>query len=217
MFKFLATLGLATLLLVACAPVKPQNSQSRDAIRTEQQQQAYEINQPIPQFQFSQERDTLIQLYRLQNEARATYTVVTGVNGGAPIWACASRGYALPADTQLTNPVQLTGTWVASGSNHGESRSDGQGNYYRWVDGEIEMPEPNGVYSSKNTDGTWVMCVRPDGSVNPVYTELKANVFPFEVKWDPNQQTLVDVGQRSSSAIEIRTSAPAPTASPAPR
>ena len=60
------------------------------------------------------------------------------------------------------------------------------------------------------------MCVRPDGSVNPVYTELKANVFPFEVKWDPEQQVLVDVGQRSSSTVEIRTSAPVVAPSPVP-
>ena len=139
MRKFLIPLALVALALVACGPVK-QTSQSRDAQRTEAQQQTYEVNQPIPQFQFSQERDTLIQLYRLQNEARATYTVVTGINGGKPIWACASRGYALPADTQLTNPQQLAGAWVVSGSSGNDTRTDSSGNYWRWVDGVIELP-----------------------------------------------------------------------------
>lgn len=200
---------------IACAPVAQNNSQSRDVRAVEQQQNIYQTNQPIPAFTFSQDRDTLIQIYRLRNEARATYTVVTGMNGGEPIWACASRGYAIAADTQLTNPTQLSGAWVSSSSSAGsDSYSDGKGNYYRWVSGNIDLPEPNGLYSSKNTDGTWILCLRPDGSINPIYSELKVQTFPFEVKWDPEKRMLVDVGQKSSSTIDIKAQ---PAASPAPR
>ncbi len=206
-------LAVGVIVAVACAPIG-RTSQSRDVKAVEQQQQIYQTNQPIPAFTFSQDRDTLIQIYRLRNEARTTYTVFHSLNSGEPAFACPSRGYAIPADTQLTNGTQLSGAWIASGASSDDTRSDGQGNYYRWVDGNIDLPEPNGLYSSKNTDGTWVLCLRSDGTVNPIYSELKVQTFPFEVKWDPERRMLVDTGQKSSSIIEVK---PTVTASPAAR
>lgn len=196
--------ALASILAACTVPVN-NNSQARDAQRTEQQQSIYEVNQPIPAFTYSQDRDTLIQIYRLRNEARLTYTTFHSMNDPQPVFGCPSRGYPIPADTQLTNPQQLAGAWVPSGSSTGDTRSDGKGGWVRWVDGVIELPEPNGIYSSGNTDGTWVLCIRPDGSVHPIYSEMKLQTFPFEVHWDAQQKMLVDGGAQSSSTISIGT------------
>jgi hypothetical protein len=93
----------------------------------------------------------------MRNDALSTYTVVVSSFGNL-LWECPSIGYPIPADTQLTNPLQ----------------------YYNGT--TLEQAEPNGLFSSKNTVGTWIMCVLEDGTVYPIYTEMNANTFPFPVK-----------------------------------
>jgi hypothetical protein len=160
MKRGLFVLVLVALLLVACRPVSSEYSVS---MAVEDQQKVYTTNQPIPMFEWSLERDVFIQLYSLRNEAVSTYTVVSS-QMGVTLFECPSIGYPLAADYQLTNPVAP----------------------YRYSDGNIsatgavvEQPEPNGLFSSKNTAGTWVMCVQSDGKVYPVYTELNASAFPM--------------------------------------
>lgn len=197
MKRLFVSLMIGALLLSGCVKVA-DSSQARDARNTEEQQSIYQQRQPVPRFEWSQTRDTLIQLYKLQNEARSTFSTFHSNGTGAVIFACPSRGYAIPADTQLTNPVQLA-------SQYTQTVKDGT---WHLVEGVIEQPEPNGVYSSKNTDGTWVLCVRDRGEVTPVYTELKVQTFPFEVSWDQAQQMLVDTKKPSSASIQVRTAAP---------
>lgn len=196
--------ALVALGLTACYVDRRPESQAQDQQRTEDQQAVYARNQPVPRFQFSQTRDTLIQLYQMENEARTTYTTFHSNGTGEVIFACPSRGYAVPADTQLTNPLQVIGCTTTNCPLT-----------------TIEQPEPNGVYSSKNTDGTYVLCVRADGKVTPVYTELKVTTFPYEVEYDPTTHQVRDVGKTSSSSINLRAQADAgtvttPSASPAP-
>lgn len=158
MRKGLFVLVLVALLLVACGPV---NSETSTAFKVEEQQSVYTTNQPIPAFEWSLERDVFIQLYSLRNEAVSTYTIVSS-QMGITVFECPSIGFPLAADYQLTNPLvpHYTSTGYIT----------------------IEQPEPNGLFSSKNTAGTWVMCVQSDGKVYPVYTELNASAFPMIVK-----------------------------------
>jgi len=109
--------------------------------------------QPPPLFDYSLERDLVIQLYQIRNTAANTYTVWW--DHGRIVGDCPSIGYGIPYDTQLTNPLMV----ASNGS-------------------VVEQPEPNGLYSSKNTSATWVMCVGEDGQVYPVYVEPKVVVYP---------------------------------------
>lgn len=192
-------LAVLTLLLIGgCAPA---NSQSKDRNTVEGQQEIYASRQPVPRFEYSQDRDTLIQIYRLRNEVRPTFTTFHSNGTGDVVFSCPSRGYAIPADTQLTNGLQ---PWC-----YGQSCGGAV----------IEQPEPNGLYSSKNTDGTWVLCVRDNGEVTPVYTELKVTTFPFLVNADGH--TVSDSKSASSTTVTLRNAqgtAPgnAPVASPEP-
>ena len=208
MKKLLVITVFMLSLNTACVSV-PNTSQTRDVRNTEEQLAIYQTNQPVPRFAFSQQRDTLIQIYVLQNEARATFTTFHSNGTGDVIFACPSRGYAIPADTQLTNPVQIAfgGTAVFNGS------TSRVGDY-----GVIDQPEPNGLYSSKNTDGTWVICVRENGEAVPVYSELKVQTFPFEVSWDEARRMLFDMKKQSSSSLTIRSGRleSTPVSSPVP-
>jgi hypothetical protein len=178
-FAILVVLVVVTLLS-ACFG-QTGSSAERDTV--ENQQNVYAQVQPIPWFDFSLERDILIQLYKLRNEAVATYTVVTSSFGNL-LWQCPSIGYPLPADTQLTAPERLANDEYRESS-------------------VIPQPEPNGLYSSTNTVGTWVTCVSPDGKAYPVYTEMNAHAFPFVVVQNDKGEFVIAEGQTPSASLNI--------------
>lgn len=114
-------------------------------------------NQPAPQFDWSLERHLMIELYIARNNAIATYTYVRNPFTGRIMSWCPSIGFPIPADTQLTNPLKLAGNSLESSV--------------------IEQPEPNGLFTSKNTRGTFVMCVNKKGKVIPRYHEADVEAY----------------------------------------
>jgi len=135
----------------------PRREESR--IVKEQQKQLL-IAQPVPKYDWSLERHLVIQLYNIRNKKVATHSVWRS-DYGIIEGDCPSMGFGIPYDTSLTNPLQ----YVVNG-------------------GVVEQPEPNGLFSSKNTTATWVMCVDESGQINPVYVESKVTVYPYPVKVD---------------------------------
>lgn len=151
-----------------------------------EQQQVYAQSQPVPFFKWSQDRDNLSQIYKMKNEARVTHTVVRSAGTGEILWDCPSIGMPLPADTQLTNPLQVY-------------RRSGAAS-----DAVIEQAEPNGLFSSKNTDGTYVICVLPDGILSPQYTEAKVDTFtrPVKVETVDGKKEVVFINGTPSMVME---------------
>lgn len=153
-------LPLALFLVLSAESCLDSGAASEEQRVADNQQELYLRTQPIPQFDYSLQRDVYTQIYRATNEGRNTFTVVESVTGITK-FACPSIGYALPADVSLTNPLQ--GIYITSSGGAGV----------------VELPEPNGLYSSKNTDGTWILCVGDGGEITPIYTEHKVTTFPF--------------------------------------
>jgi len=123
------------------------------------QQEHYAKVQPLPFFDYSIPRDVVIQIYKVVTaEARSTYTIIESITGETKFHG-PSIGYGIPTDTQLTNPIK-----------------------YEREGATIEQAEPTGLFSSKNTDGTWVLFVDSNGDIAPIYTEHKVTTFPFAVK-----------------------------------
>lgn len=138
----------------------------KDSAIVQNQQSHYAKAQPLPMYDYSLPRDVVIQIYNVvTQEARSTYTVVMTMTG-VVTYHGPSLGYGIPADVSLTNPLQMVTT------GYGEGR----------VSASIEQPEPSGLFSSKNTDGTWVLFVDDNGDIAPIYTENKVTTFPFMVE-----------------------------------
>lgn len=172
-----AILTALPLLFVLSACDQRSTTESRDAKRVQQQQSQYEKGQPIPAFDWSLERDLVVKLYTVRNQKAATHSVWRSDRG----WIegdCPSYGYGIPYDTSLTNPIVTTRTTADS-----SWRSDSLAT--------IEQAEPNGVFASKNTAATWVMCLGEAGSLEPVYVETKVTVYPgpVVVDYDKNRVT----------------------------
>ena len=148
-----------------------ENQETKDSEASNEQQKQYAISQPVPRFDWSLERDLVIQLYQARNREVATHTVWRS-NYGMVEGDCKSVGFGIPYDTSLTNPLKRIGG--AKGP------------------AVVEQAEPNGIFASKNSAATWVMCVVEEGdrvSTVPVYIESKVTVYPFpvDVDYDTNR------------------------------
>ena len=162
------------IALVGCELRAAETSvEARDSKRVAQQQSQYEKGQPVPAFNWSLERHLVIELYRVRNQKAATHSVWRSDRGMVE-GDCPSYGYGIPYDTSLTNPLVATDIDL-----QGEEHSYGGGAL-----ASIEQAEPNGIFASKNTAATWVMCLGKGGTVEPVYVETKVTVYPGPVKVD---------------------------------
>lgn len=150
-----------------------ETTESRDAARVQLQQSQYEKGQPIPAFDWSLERHLVIELYKIRNQKAATHSVWRSDRGMIE-GDCPSYGYGIPYDTSLTNPLVATDIDL-----NGEEHTHSGGALT-----SIEQPEPNGVFASKNTAATWVMCLGQSGTIEPVYIETKVTVYPGPVVVD---------------------------------
>lgn len=198
MSKFSAAL-FSTLLLISCDQ-QTATQEAKDSVVVDRQQTQYGLHQPVPFFMYSQTRQSLIEIYKQTTSGVRTYTVLSSLGDGEPRFMCPSIGNPIPADTQLTNPVQIA--WAnKSWAGHLET-------------GVIAQAEPNGTFTSQNTDGTWVLCVRKNGDIAALYTELKVTAFPFQVRWNPQTHMLEEVGgDPTTIKVNVKTMDPEKNAS----
>ena len=73
---------------------------------------------------------------------------------------------------------------------HGKKQGGGVGSSLA----VIEQAEPNGIFASKNTSATWVMCVGSTGQIEPVYVESKVTIYPGPVSVDYKTNRVVRTG-----------------------
>jgi hypothetical protein len=173
---------LATLIVLILTGCNVQDSQAtKTAKAVERQQSQHAMAQPVPAYDWSLERDLVIQLYNIRNMKAATHSVWRS-DRGLIEGDCASIGFGIPYDTSLTNPLTAT-----------DEDQDGYKSSGALT--TIEQPEPNGIFASKNTSATWVMCAGDMGSIEPVYVETKVTVYPYPVKVDYIKNTAVKSGK----------------------
>jgi len=178
-------LSLSLLTILILSSCKADNTSIQEAQRVSMQQDQYSKGQPIPAFDWSFERDLVIQLYKLRNEKVATHTVWRS-DYGMIEGDCPSIGYGIPYDTSLTNPLMTTD-------------EDPEGFDHSTIVA-IEQPEPNGIFASKNTTATWVMSVDTEtGQILPIYIESKVTVYPYPVKVNYETNRVVKVGKATTS------------------
>lgn len=169
-------LGLAlTSLLAGC--IKGNTQDARDRQAADQQQAQYAKSQPVPKYNWSLERHLVIELQNARNVKAATHSVWRS-NTGIIEGHCPSIGFGIPYDTSLTNPLK-----------------EGRRNTYGVS--VIEQAEPNGVFISKNTSATWVMCSGENGSIEPIYIESKVTVYPYPLDVDYNNNRVIKAGKSS--------------------
>jgi len=184
--KKIILLLIISLAMIGCNEKGQQTASAKVAAGVERQQSQYAIGQPIPAYDWSLERDLVIQLYNLRNLKALTYSVWRS-DRGLIEGDCASIGFGIPYDTSLTNPLVATDI-----DQEGEEHS-----YQGGALASIEQPEPNGIFASKNTSATWVMCAGATGTIEPIYIETKVTVYPYPVTVDYDKNRVTKNGEAS--------------------
>lgn len=153
--KTVTILAGAVLAVLAVAGCNGQNAQQKEQAAQQADTSSLINNQPIPHFNWSQYRQTLIDAEQIA--ASGTQTTSFFFNQGVrdPIFSCPSLGLFIPVTSQLSNPEQITP--VTS----------------RWGGGHDILPQmdPFGAYTAPDATGTYVVCVNSSG---------KPYLFPWE-------------------------------------
>lgn len=148
--------------------------ESRDRKAVQNQQEHYRINQPIPFYEWSIELDAAKQIYDARVRDRVRTWTVWRSNSGLIEGDCASMGYPIPYDVQLTNPLKRTYTNGAV----------------------VEQAEPSGLYSSHNSIATWVREVRTikgKAVITPTYIESKVTCYAYPIQVDYKNNRVIPV------------------------
>jgi hypothetical protein len=148
------------VMVLAIAVGCNKSQASKEAEKVNAQQSQYAKGQAVPAFDWSLERHLIIELYKLRNKKVSTHAVWRSDHGIIE-GDCPSMGFGIPYDTSLTNPLKAYGGYQSFTS--------------------IEQAEPNGIFASKNTAATWVMCLGKTGTIEPVYVETKVTIYPGPV------------------------------------
>jgi hypothetical protein len=188
MFKKLFILVLVSVSLVACGKPRAASQDTKDAQAVSRQQSQYSKAQPVPAYDWSLERHLVIQLYNVRNTEATTHSVWRS-DLGTIEGDCVSIGFGIPYDTSLTNPL------VATNRSQNGDRHTQQGGALA----SIEQAEPNGIFASKNTAATWVLCAGESGNIDPVYVETKVTTYPYPVTIDYDKNRVQKAGKSTVS------------------
>ena len=156
--------------------------QKTQAQQEEMQSQA-EKQTGLPRIVNYQELKNLNWVYELRDQANlATYSYVVDMNGNLH-HVCDSIGYAIPYGTQRSNPQKV-------------ERLDFGGGYNNYI---LPQAEPNGIFPPSTAEGSWLICINPDPSIDakatnkigPLYVEPRVVVSLWKLhsvgEWSGNK------------------------------
>lgn len=138
----------------------------KDQASTNSQLDRYQKNQPVPASDWSQYRQTVIDVETAQVHGVATTTFFFNMGTDNPIKVCPSIGFPVASTAQLTNPDQVV--------------------YGYQSPSVIAQQEPNGVYTG-DSSGTYIVCVADNGSKYISYWEGSVHAEGGAAHWDKTQ------------------------------
>ena len=155
--KYILLITAVVLAISACTPSKES---SKGADTTKQEQDAVQTgfnrlnnSQQIPVFDWSQERQTVIDVETIRATG-ATSTTAGYLEGIGMIWWCPSAGAPVPGTYQLSGSTQ-----------YADLPGDDSRQYLA-----LDQGEPTGVYVGESS-GTWTLCLDDNGNKFAKYWE----------------------------------------------
>lgn len=173
--KFLLTIMalFAGLALAGCDP--DTSGQARETRQTQLNMNQASTVVGMPGVVNFTEKRQLKMIYEKRDLAKlVTYTYFTDLNGRRHrVCPTTSQGFGIPYATQFTAPKTPRAGYPV----WGDGSTSSTPHFY-----DAEQPEPNGLYMPATAEGTWVLCLRPDGKdIEPVYVENRIMAYPFEM------------------------------------
>lgn len=161
-------LALAAVLGLGLAACSNSGNAGNQQEKQQQQQDttSLESSQPLPHFNYSQERQALI--VAESAAANGTQTTSFFFNQGVtdPIGSCPSIGLGVPDSASLSNPLQNDPNFGGTGS------------------AIIGQMDPDGIYAPTTSTGTFVNCVNSLGQEYLVRWEGFVYTVTGPAVWD---------------------------------
>jgi hypothetical protein len=174
---FGAAIAIAILLIIpACTQPDEENSDRKVSQDIEKR---FLQSQPIPKFERSQLRQTLIEIQEAQADAIATTSFFFNQGVVDPIYSCPSLGMPIPTTSQLSNPEIVV-------------KKRGEGGYTQ----VLPNMEPTGIYTGDST-GTYVLCVDAQGRPFTMYWEGFVSNVAGAAEWNKESHQVELVGPPS--------------------
>jgi hypothetical protein len=159
----------------------PSGGQAQESKQQAQDTKTLINNQPIPHFNFSQYRQTLIDAESISANGTQTTSFFFNMGVRDPIFTCPSLGMPVPNTAQLSNPQQV----IYDGG------SGGGGNI------GISQMDPYGAYTPSSSTGTYVICVNASGKPYLQYWEGFVQTVSAPAAWDYGNHTMKVTGAPS--------------------
>lgn len=163
-------IALASALVAVSLAATACNKDASKADRADKRvsdniQQQFQTNQPVPQASRSQLRGNLIDILKFQTEGGSSWSYFFGLGTGSgkPLYSCPSIGDPIPITDQLTNPEKTAGRNSSSTA--------------------IGQMEPTGVFTGDSA-GTNVICLGAGGEPYKLYWEGFVMASSVELIWD---------------------------------
>lgn len=189
-FAAIATIVLCTAS--SCDQGTPTGQQSENA-----QQQAdtasLEQSQPIPHFNWSQIRQTLIDAETISANSTQTTSFFFQQGAPDPVYSCPSIGMPVANTAQLSNPDQVLPDPNTSSGSVITAQED-----------------PNGIYAPAASEGTYVICVNSSGQDYLDYWEGNVLTVTGAAEWNEATHSLKVTGAPTAAIHTGPPSKPTP-------
>ena len=170
----IAAAAIAALSLTACT----QSGNAGQAAENQAQQHdttSLVNDQPIPHFNYSQIRQTLIDAETIAADGTQTTSFFFQMGLPDPVFTCPSLGMPVANTAQLSNPQQVVGT----------------GNSNAVTTGQMD---PYGIYAPSASTGTYVICVNSSGAKYLQYWEGDVMTVTSAATWNKATHTIAVSG-----------------------
>jgi len=180
--KITALAATVTVLLTGAACTSQNTGQALENKQQQQDTASLVNNQPIPHFNYSQERAALIEAETIAANGTATTSFFFNQGVADPIGSCPSIGLGIPDSAQLSNPQQVNNTGNSTVT--------------------IGQMDPFGVYAPSSSTGTYVDCVNSSGQEYLVRWEGFVETVTAPAVWDTATHSVRLVG---APTVTIKT------------
>lgn len=173
-----AALAAATIVALTACTNNPPNVQQQEQAAQTSDTQSLDTNQPIPHYNFSQIRQTLIDAETISADGTQTTSFFFQLGDQAPVFQCPSLGMPVANTAQLSNPQQIapiSGTWGGGATT-------------------LPQEDPFGIYAPTTSSGTYVVCVNGSGQKYLQYWEGDVMTVTSAATWDPATRQIVVSG-----------------------
>lgn len=177
-----AIAALTTLSACTSSHSVQKTAQQQESTAQAADSLTLQTGQPVPHFDWSQIRQTVISVEGAQAHVVQTTTFFFQQGMQDPYFICNSIGFPVASTTELTNPQQVV-------QDH---------NQYGGGNVAIGQQDPTGVYTGQSA-GTYVICVQPNGQAEIQYAEPNVHTVGGPAAWDRDKHQIVLTGTSTVS------------------